>query len=425
MIIPSIKDRLIAKLGWLEKLIQADIRYLLSGNFWTSLGRIINIGGGIALTLTLANLIKPETYGAYKYILAIAGTVGAFSLAGTGTAAAKAAAQNHQNIIKPLFKMNFRWSIPASFISLAGSIYYLTQSNYPLGYGLLCIAITNPFFNGFILMKSLMVGKKDFKTLAIYNVPSHLITVVSMITTVLFTDHLIAILSAYFFSNLFTGWLFYTLATKKHLTPDHDLTTEEKTALKQAVNYSKHLSITGAFVQLTAKIDQLLLWHLVGPVQLAIYSFAQAPVNEIRNFSNNLFSIAFPKLAAKEISEAKKMLPLRLLQMAIPSVIIIICYIIAAPFLFRWLFPQYIGAVFASQLLVTATILQPTGLIDTLINAHGLIRKKYLTAIIPNIIKLISFAILIPMFGLMGAIVSLIIAEASSAIILIWIYFKL
>src|SRR5690606_14131318 len=61
-----------------EKYTKVDMVYLASGNFWLTTNRVVGIGTGFMLTLAFANLLPPEIFGQYKYILALAGIIGAF-----------------------------------------------------------------------------------------------------------------------------------------------------------------------------------------------------------------------------------------------------------------------------------------------------------------------------------------------------------
>lgn len=422
----KLKERLVRVLRWSERYTKTDMVYFASGNFWLITSRVIGVGSGIFLTVAFANLLDPAIFGTYKYVLALAGIIGAFSLNGMVGSVIRSVAQGYQDIIRPIFWESIRWSLPASLIAIVGASYYFFQGNVVLGGGLLLIAIFSPFFNGFIVSKALLLGKKDFKTNALYSVHRSLIPVISIITVLIFTKSLLFILIAYFLSNFIAGWLTYVLSLKKYSIKKRvELDQETTDKVIDTVIFGKHLSAIGVFLQIVGYIDQLLLWHFVGPVQLAIYALAQAPVKEIRNFSENFFPLIFPKLVTKSIADIKKTLPLRILQMFSVSVLVAGIYILLAPFLFKFLFPQYIESIFASQLLAIAILFQPKGLIEATIDAHAKIKKKYISAFSTSTVKLILMLVLIPLYGFIGAISAIIISELVSSIILLFLYKRL
>lgn len=421
----SPKKKLIRALRWSEKYTKTDMVYFASGNFWLTISRVIGIGSGLLLTIAFANLISPTIFGTYKYILAVAGIVGAFSLNGINGAVIRTIAQGNQNIIRPVFWTNVKWSLPASAAALMGALYYFIQGNEVLGVGLLLIAISNPFFNGFVITKALFIGKKDFKTNALYKIPSSLFSTLSIITVLLLTKNIFFILIVYFFSNFITAWLIYGLSLKKYSIEKSALLNQDtRDKVKDTVTFGKHLSVMGAFMQVVGYIDQLLLWHFVGPVQLAMYMIAQGPIKEIRNLSESFLPVVFPKLVTKSIADIKKTMPLRLLQVFSVSAVIAVSYILIAPFLFKFLFPQYLGSVFPSQLLAIAILFQAKGLLSATFDAHAMVREKYISVFSTTMIRLLFTVTLIPFYGIMGAVLAIILSELTSTIILLFLYKK-
>jgi O-antigen/teichoic acid export membrane protein len=399
--------------------------YFASGNFWLTTSRVVSIVSGLVLTVAFANLIPPEVFGTYKYVIALLGIFGAFSLNSLGTSVVRTVAQGNKDIIRPLFWKSVTWSIPASLAAGIGSLYYYINGNNELGLALVLIMVTNPFFNSFVVYKSLFVGSGDFKAMALYTIPRTLLSVAVMVAVLVVQKDIYSILLAYFISSLLLGWWMYTATLRKYKVASGPLSDETKGKVEETMKYGKDLSALGIIVQVMSYADQFILWHFVGPLQLAIYSFAQAPVREIRNFSENFFPIIFPKYATKSMEDVKKSMGLRIGQMFLVSLFICIAYIIAAPFIFKLLFPKYITSVLASQVLALAILFQPKGLIETLITAHGDIKKKYATTILSNISRIILLGILIPVYGFIGGAIAITLSELISGLIYYLAYKRL
>jgi O-antigen/teichoic acid export membrane protein len=309
--------------------------------------------------------------------------------------------------------------LPAALLALATSAYYFWNDNMVLGGGLALFAVTLPYLNNFGLAKSIFSGKKDFRGMAIYGVPRSLVPTLALILTLFLTQNVLVILSVYFISNLAASWFLYHIALKRHHIRD------EPDGVKEAVTFGKHFSVMGGFSQLVGNLDQLLLWHFAGPVQVALYAFALAPIREVRNFSENINQLIFPKFATKTVAEMKQSAPLRILQLLIVSGLVVIAYIVFAPFLYHFLFPQYVEAIFASQLLALAFIFQPRNVVEMMLLVEGSMRLRYTTVFIAQGAKAVLWVILIPLYGLMGAVVGMVVGDAISALTLWWAYRKL
>lgn len=183
--------------------------------------------------------------------------------------------------------------------------------------------------------------------------------------------------------------------------------------LAESKRYSLFISMMG-LIQVPAQyVDQFLLWHFLGPVALATYTIAQGPAKELRIITDNIANIAFPRFARKEAKEHFKenTIPRRTLQLLFPFACVILLYVMSAPLLFKIFFPKYLSSVFYSQLIAVALLLQPRTLADTFLFAHSGVKDRFAINIPDSIIRIGLFAILIPLFGILGAIAATIITE--------------
>lgn len=412
----KLKIKIYKLLRWSEKYTKTDMVYFARSNFWLTLGRIIAVASGFSLTIAFANLLSPTNFGTYKYVLAAAGIISALSLNGLGAAVLRSVGKGKKHVVPKTFKIGVIWSIPASIMALCGSLFYFINGNIQLGTAFVFIAVTNPFLSNLGISKVLFSGIGDFKQATLFNIPRTVVPVLAIIITLFATQNVLAVLFVYFLSNAITGWVIYKISLKK-------LAISEKTeGVQETVQYGKHLSILGGIQIITNYIDQLLLWHFVGPVALATYAIAFGPTREMRTFIDNIAAIAFPKFAAKNAQTAVKNIPRRTKQLFILLLGITILYIIIAPFLFKIFFPKYISAIFISQLLVISILFQPRNLADILLFAHGGVKDRYIITIPSQIIKLILLLILIPTFGLMGAVSAILLSELGSVFVIVYAY---
>ena len=99
-------------LRWSERYTRTDMVYLAKGGFWTGVKRVFGIPLGIGLSIALANLLTPEDFGVYKFVLAFAGIITAFSLTGMSTAVMQAVAQGYEGagVRSTIFTTTTRYS---------------------------------------------------------------------------------------------------------------------------------------------------------------------------------------------------------------------------------------------------------------------------------------------------------------------------
>ncbi|MBI4068332.1 oligosaccharide flippase family protein [Candidatus Kaiserbacteria bacterium] len=408
------QEKTLKTLRWSERYAKTDMVEFAANNAWLFVGRMIAVGSGVVLTIAFANLLTPTAFGTYKYIIATAGFVGAFSLAGLATSGTRMVAQGHKNGIPHLFLMYTLSSIPASVITALVSIYYFYMGNAVLGFGMAFVAITN-VYNGLVLNKSLFSGLTDFKAQFWYGVPRTIVPIVIMIATLFITKNLIIVFTAYFLGNLAVGWVTYVLSMRH---AGVDAASENKEATREAIRFGFHMSIIGGIGVAAAQIDQLLLWHFVGPVELAIFTFAIAPIRELRGLLDNFSPIIFARFAVRTRDELRASIPLRAKQIFLVSLVITALYSFTAPYMFNIFFPQYLSAVFLSQLLALTILLQPKSVMENALGAQGETTRRYIIIAATQALKLILSASLIPLYGLNGAIAGLLLTELGTAIIL-------
>ena len=95
----NLRDWPVRALRWSQKYTKTDMLYLASGSFWYVAGQVITSLSTLALAVAFANLVSPEVYGTYKYVLSLAGIFSIASLPGISTAIARAVARGNESVI--------------------------------------------------------------------------------------------------------------------------------------------------------------------------------------------------------------------------------------------------------------------------------------------------------------------------------------
>lgn len=404
----KIKGRLFDVLLWSESYVKTDMVYLASGSFWLTLGQAVSSLSALALAVAFANLVPPETYGTYKYILSLAGLFAIFSLPGMNTALSQGAAQGKEAAIHAVTRARIIYASVGSIFALIGSAYYFFNENVQLSLALLIIAATLPLFDTLTTYLAYLVGKRRFDLRTKYNALTQIASTVILLTTILFTDSFILILLAYFLplASIRAALYYYTVRSIPSMA-----TEEDNNEVKR---YGKHLTAMQILSMAANEVDKILIWKFLGPVQVAVYTFALAIPEQIKGPLKGIGELAFPKFAAQTPEQIKAGLPALFRKLALYALglfSISLLYALAAPYIFQLIFPQYMESVPYSQLFALAMVTNVASIPIALLSAQKKTSVQYVISIIQPVIAIGLLILLIPLYGIMGAIVALMLSK--------------
>ncbi|HEX9608834.1 MAG TPA: oligosaccharide flippase family protein, partial [Candidatus Paceibacterota bacterium] len=83
-----------------ERYTKTDMVYLTKGGIWLSISQGVAMVTGLLVAIAFANLLTPETFGTYKFVLSLAGIIGAFSLTGMSTALIRSVANGQEGALE-------------------------------------------------------------------------------------------------------------------------------------------------------------------------------------------------------------------------------------------------------------------------------------------------------------------------------------
>lgn len=394
-----------------QSLLKTDVRYLVRGSFVLSLGQIFAGLSGFILTICLVRIFDKTEYGLYTYIFSLAGMAGVFTLSGMDTVVAQEVARGDEHALIRGFWSKLRWGIPVTLITLFMGGYYLFKDNEILGYSLIIIGFFSPFLYTSSLYASYFGGKKQFKKITIDNIIKNGLITLSIIVTAYVTHSVIFTILAYFFSSTVISVLRYVLIIKK-------IPQSRDTGDTGALSLAKHLSVMDSFSLVATHIDKIIVFQLLGATPLALYALALAPVKQMQGISKLIRTLVLPKFSSRTIVEFKKTMPHKVKVSFLASLFFVICYCILSPFFFHYFFPEYREALRYSQVLSLSLLFIPFILYVQALTSLGKTKELYILQIAKPIVKILLLIILIPQFGIWGAIFSFILSHLVSNIIL-------
>jgi len=386
-----------------EKWTKTDMIYLAKGGFWLTLGQGFSSLSAFLLAIAFANLLPKEVYGNYKYILSIAGILAIPTLSGINTSIVQAVSRGYEGSVMPALKTKIKWGLLGAIASLALAFYYFLNDNTTLTISFLIIAIFVPFMDSLTIYSSYLNGKKDFKSLSKYNILTTIISVLIMLAVIFFSKNIFLIIASYFASNTMLRLIFFKLTFNKNIL------NKKKDA--NTISYGKHLSLMSTLNVISLYFDKLLIFHFLGATELAIYSIAVAPTEQIKGLIKNINILALPKFSSNGFSNTNRALKTKLIKMSILLSLLSLSFIVIAPWLYKIFFSQYLEAVLFSQIFSITLIF--TGPIIILISFFQSKEKKkilYQYNIIKPIVKIILLFVFIKYLDLMGIIIATIIS---------------
>ena len=400
----KIRKKVINLLRWSEQYTKTDMVYLAKGGFWVWLGKGITVLTSLALAVAFANLIDSDTYGTYKYVLSLASVMSMFTLTGLGKAITRAIAQGFEGMYQKGVRVFFKWSFGIVLVAGSSAAYYLIQGNQEIGISLLLVATLYPVIKTSGLYTSFLEGKKDFKTRSIYLAIRETIQAGVLVLLMLATpQNTILLICGLLVSNALLNTFFYFYTKHSYQLNDQ---TDEST-----ITYGKHLSVIRIIRAFAGQVDKILIFQSLGSTPLAIYSFAQIPTKKADSFLRSIGSIILPKFSEKSLKTLQRTITHKVLIFLGVCVVGVGAFILAAPYIYQLLFPEYVESIRYARWFSLLLLAAPEILYGQALYAHALKKELYFVGVGSDILKLLLLVVLLPIYGVMGAIAAIVVTH--------------
>ena len=316
-----------------------DTSHLARGSFWLAIGSGVGMLVGFFLSMAYARYLSKEMYGDYRYILSIISMAGILALPGLGLAMTRSIARGLEGTFVSTSKIMFRSSFAISMVSIGMALFFFSRGTTQLAWGFLTASLLVPFVEGLGNWKGYLNGKQEFKKKTLFNIFIQIFYGICMIVAIFSiyifrlssTVSVILLVGTYLTTHALPNVLFQR-HVRKRIPPNAPEDSE-------AIRYGIHLSLADIPAAIATYIDSVLLYHFLGPSALAIYSFAIVLPEQLKAVLTNAVTVSFSKLSAhtEDAVKAKRLqtIPVRALKASLISGILILSYILAAPFLYK------------------------------------------------------------------------------------------
>ncbi len=403
-------------LARLERLFRIDMRYAASGGFFLSLTQVSSAFFGIILTTAFANLLPVATYGTYKYILAVYAVLAIAALPGIDTAVLQSVSRGYDRAFVEGLRLKMKWGLLGTAGAIAFAAYQYAQGSVIIATLFVIAGLALPFFESFSLYYAYFNAKKLYRPWAAADILGQCISITVLIATIFFTKNIIALLVAYFVPYIVARALVTWWLLRRYTMNDaHD---------EHFRTYGKSLTVFQIITRAISSADQIVLYHFLGPAQVAIYSLATAVPTRLQGLFRISGMLAFPKFATRTGSEIARTLPRKMLLFALVILAACALYILVAPYLFAFLFPKYMPSLIFSQVVVLYTLSAVTYPFSSYLNAHKKLKDNYIMAITSFIVKIACLVVFVPLYGIWGAVIGLLATSAVTIVIASWLLYK-
>ncbi len=402
-------------LRWLKNKIIAptgvDYGYFLRHGSATLLQNAGALAFAIAASILLIAKLPVAVYGNYAYIMALIGICGACTLSGMNTAVAQAAACGREKALDIAVRIQTRWCAALSLPFGAYALYLYDTGVDGSFIGALVIA-----GGAFLITTTLspasafLFGKKEFKRLAFYGIAFNGMTLILLAIVTSRTDSLIAVMCAYGFSSVSSALYLYIRA--RALYARKIINTPEKDD-GSLFRFSGHLSIINAFSILAEHADKIILFHFLGPVQLAIYSIASHIMDAGKAAIRSVISVSLPKLSMTAMTDIRRGMMGRVIWGMGAGIIVCVAYWIIIPPMIKGIFPEYRPAIAYAQLLgISFIFIIPITHIAYVFHSQKMMVMLYVNGILPNMMRILCYMGAAAYWGIEGIVISRIVLYA-------------
>lgn len=318
--------------------------YLAYGGFWLTFGRIGAMILGLGLSIAFANLLDPNQYGTYSYIITTMGIVSAFSLSGLPNALLQAAARKERGILGVSFFYHLRWSGAVVVLSWLLAGYYLYRSDELFATAFFLVGLLSPLLHAFNLYLPYLNGIRAYKKTARYNILSSLLLTGTMVGALFLTSNVALLVLTFLGTSVSIAATLFLLTKVTH--DRGELSLQEKLRL---YSFSKHLSVMKILSSTTTQLDKIFVFHFLGAAELALYAFIVLVPNQFRSLLKNAYDLLVPKYATQNYKSISSSLVSKVLLLGGLTSVFVIIYLTIAPYIYQLLFPVYVDAIPYSQ----------------------------------------------------------------------------
>lgn len=398
------------------KMVKVDVKYILKGGSYLGLTQVTSAIISFLLTLAFANFLPQEVFGTYKYVLATYALLAIFSLPGLDTSIVETVSKGNHGAFMHSVKTKFKWGFIGTLASFLYAGYHFYVGDTELAWVFILVGFFMPFMEALSTYAGFLNGERKYAFWSLADFINQVVSASALLLAMYFSDSIYILLTAYFTSYIFIKTIFVIYINKKYVL--------NKSFDPTYLNYGKQMTWFQIVTRGVSSIDSLVLFHFLGPIQVAVFSIANAIPQRVQSVFKLSGILAFPKYANMDEKVLAKTLPKKMLLFGLLIFFVCLVYIAVIPYFFQLFFPKYLESVSYTQLLIFYNLSAITYPFASYLNAHRKVRENYTIAIISFFVKALTLIIFVPLFGIWGAVMSILASSWSSIIFAYYYIYK-
>lgn len=400
-----------------ERYLKIDVTYLTQGGFWLFLSQTAASGASLILAIAFANILSPEQYGIYRYVLAAAALLAIPTLSGINGALTQAVAAGKEETLHKAWKTKLSFGLISSLGALTGSIYYLINDNVVLSASFAIIAVFLPIMESYSLYSAFLHGRKNFKHDSIVHICIQIVAALSIIGVLFYTQNVVILVLTYF--AFWTGGRMIAWFVVKKTQAPPTGGTDPRT-----IPFGMHLSAMSVISTIAQHIDRVFLFQHIGAAQVAIYTIALSMPEQLKALTKSINALLLPRFSTYSAETIRDSIWKKFGIMTAVLLGMIFLYIFAAPYIFALLFPQYSEAVIYSQILAISLVPVSTNVFLIALQALHKTKELYIINTIGPVIQVVLVIFGILFFGLIGAVIARVLARFTLGFLTVALYVR-
>lgn len=400
---------------WFVRWLDSDIPYLISGGGWGGFGQLFGTLASLATAYVFAHFLPQDAYGTYKYVLSVAALLAIPALSGMNSSVLQAVAQGADGTPAVAIRRRFLFGLLGTAAGVILGGYYFAKGNSLLGFAFLIAAAATPIMESLSTGQTILLGKRLFATASRQTILTSLITASAVIAAVVLTANPLWIVAAYFAGT--TAGRFITYLVGRRFIANAQVSNEN-------LRFGMHISIASLLGIVGQNADVFLLWHTSTPQTLALYAFALATVTPFQSLVKTVLNLAQQKFATQTAAQLSLTVPRRARQTFFVLLPLVLAAVVALPYLYRLLFPNYVGSILFAQILVLPTVVYSEKLFSVALLTMRESRALYALNMTNALLQILFLATLIPLYGGWGAVVAALLQSATSILITRYFFYR-
>lgn len=370
----------------------------------------------LASTYFLVRALTQEQFGEYSLIVSASGICTIFALRGLNMAIVQSVARGHLGTLRAAVPLAMVWGILGSAVlALMAAWFIHVRQDMEMGVGFLAATVLFPVARALDQWKHFYGGQDRFDIILKSDGVFLTILHAAIITVVLvWPGEMVYPLVLYFLVPAVQNAVMTALLYKK--TADADHTVEQ-----DSISYGIKTSFYSALSIASNHIDKLLLFFFLSPASLAIYVAADRVAEFTNNLIQDISAALAPRFArqkkyTKKLDEALKLFSL------ITGIMIVIFAFTALPWFLIFVFGEdYRDSVPYSQALLCAVAVRNIATLRFRYIRSQLDGESFREVTIwTAVVRIASSFILIPLLGLLGAVISVFIYRFATSVAVEW-----